>query len=62
MNKVEAQQANTIHAIWDMLIMKHSVESVLDTYNIRIADLELAAVKIKEKCDDYRAGAESQSA
>lgn len=62
MNKVEAQQANTIHAIWDMLIMKHSVESILDTYHIGVADLEMVAVRIREKCDDYRAGAESQSA
>ena len=54
MTKIEAQQANAIHAIWDMLIMKHSVASVLDTYQLHLTDLEMVAVKIKEKCNEYR--------
>ena len=55
MNKSEAREANTIHAIWDIIVMHHSVESVLDTYEIAVSDIENVYYRLKEKCDEYRA-------
>ena len=55
MNKSEAREANTIHAIWDAIVMKHSIKSVLDTYGLAVSDIENVCYKLKEKCDEYRA-------
>ena len=55
MNKSEAREANTVHAIWDIIVMKHSVKSVLDTYEISVSDIENIYYRLKEKCDEYRA-------
>lgn len=55
MTKEEAREANTLHAIWDIIVMHHSVKSALDTYHLDLGDLELVYMKIKEKCDEYRA-------
>lgn len=54
MNKAESREANTIHAIWDIIVMKHSVESALDTYNLAVADIENVCYKLKEKCNETR--------
>lgn len=54
MNKVESREANTIHAIWDIIVMKHSLESALDTYNLTVADIENVCYKLKEKCNETR--------
>ena len=56
MNKSEAREANTIHAIWDIIVMKHSVKSALDTYEIAVSDIENVYYRLKEKCDEYRIG------
>lgn len=56
MNKSEAREANTVHAIWDIIVMKHSVKSVLDTYEITVSDIENVYYRLKEKCDEYRTG------
>ena len=56
MNKSEAREANTCHAIWDIIVMKHSVESVLDTYEITVSDIENVYYRLKEKCDEYWLG------
>ena len=58
MNKSEAREANTLHAIWDIIVMKHSVKSVLDTYEIAVVDIENVYYRLKEKCDEYRTGRE----
>ena len=55
MNKSEAREANTCHAIWDIIVMKHSVKSALDTYEIAVSDIENVYYRLKEKCDEYRA-------
>ena len=55
MNKAEAREANTIHAIWDIIVMHHSIESALDTYEIEVSDIENIYYRLKEKCDEYRA-------
>ena len=55
MNKSEAREANTIHAIWDIIVMKHSVKSVLETYEIAASDIENIYYQLKEKCNEYRA-------
>ena len=56
MNKSEAREANTCHAIWDIIVMKHSVKSALDTYEITVSDIENVYFRLKEKCDEYRLG------
>lgn len=55
MNKAEAREANTLHAIWDIIVMKHSVKSVLETYDIAVSDIENIYYRLKEKCNEYRA-------
>ena len=55
MNKSEAREANTIHAIWDIIVMHHSVEGALDTYELSVSDIENVYYRLKEKCDEYRA-------
>ena len=55
MNKAEAREANTCHAIWDIIVMHHSIESTLDTYEIEVSDIENVYYRLKEKCDEYRA-------
>lgn len=54
MTKEEARQANTLHAIWDILIMKHSINSALDDWSLNVADIENVRFKLKEKLDDYQ--------
>jgi len=55
MNKSEAREANTVHAIWDIIVMKHSVEGALNTYELSVVDIENVYYRLKEKCDEYRA-------
>lgn len=54
MNKVEAREANTLHAIWDIIVMHYSVESAVDTYDISIADIENVCYKLREKCNEAK--------
>lgn len=52
MNKIEAQQANAVHAIWDVIVMHHSIESAADTYGVSVSALHdvarIVMVKVKE--------------
>lgn len=54
MNKAEVREANTLHAIWDIIVMHHSIESAMRTYEITVSDIELIIAKLKEKCNEHR--------
>lgn len=54
MNSYEKSTANACHAIWDIIVMKYSLESTIDTYNISANHLEQVAKKILEKVDEYK--------
>ena len=47
MNKSEAREANTLHAIWDIIVMHHSIESAKRTYEITVSDIELIIAKLR---------------
>lgn len=51
----EAKQAKALHAMWDMVVMHHSLESVLDTYHIRVVDLMQVTNQVEKKCNEHRA-------
>ena len=53
MNKIEAQQANAIHAIWDVIVMHHSVESAADTYGVSVSALSDVARSVLMKVREY---------
>ncbi len=50
----ETRQAKVLHALWDMIIMHHSVESVLDTYHIRLIDIAMVISEVERKCNEYK--------
>ena len=53
MNKIEAQQANAVHAIWDVIVMHHSVESAADTYGVSVSALSDVARNVLMKVREY---------
>ena len=53
MNKIEAQQANAVHAIWDVIVMHHSVESAADTYGVSVSALSDVARSVLMKVREY---------
>ena len=53
MNKIEAQQANAVHAIWDVIVMHHSVESAADTYGVSVSALSDVARSVLIKVREY---------
>lgn len=52
MTNYEAQQANAVHAIWDVIVMHHSIESAADTHGVSVSALRdvarIVMVKVKE--------------
>lgn len=53
MTNYEANMANAIHAIWDILVMHHSVESAADDYKIPITSISAAAREVIAKVKEY---------
>lgn len=53
MNKIEAQQANAVHAIWDVIVMHHSIESAADTYGVSVSALSDVARQVLFKVKEY---------
>ena len=53
MNKVEAQQANAVHAIWDVVVMHHSIESAADTHGVSVSALSDVARQVLMKVREY---------
>lgn len=53
MNKIEAQQANAVHAIWDVIVMHHSIESAADTHGVSISALSDVARQVLMKVKEY---------
>lgn len=53
MTNYEANMANAIHAIWDILVMHHSVESAADDYKIPITSISAAAREVIVKVKEY---------
>ena len=53
MTNYEANMANAIHAMWDILIMHHSVESAADDYKIPITSISAAAREVIAKVKEY---------
>ena len=53
MTNLEAQKANAIHAIWDILIMHHSVESAADAHNVPVIALSDVAREVLAKVKEY---------
>lgn len=49
----EANMANAIHAMWDILVMHHSVESAADDYKIPITSISAAAREVIAKVKEY---------
>ncbi len=52
MTDFEAKQANAVHAIWDVIVMHHSIESAANTHEVPVSALHDVArtviVKVKE--------------
>ncbi len=53
MNKVEAQQANAVHAIWDVVVMHHSIDSAADTHGVSVSALSDVARQVLMKVREY---------
>ena len=53
MNKVEAQQANAVHAIWDVVVMHHSIESAANTHEVPVSALHDVARTVVAKVKEY---------
>ena len=53
MTNYEANMANAIHAMWDILVMHHSVESAADDYKIPIMSISAAAREVIAKVKEY---------
>lgn len=53
MTNYEANMANAIHAMWDILVMHHSVESAADDYKIPITSISAAAREVIVKVKEY---------
>ena len=53
MTNYEANMANAVHAIWDILVMHHSVESAADDYKIPITLISAAAREVIAKVKEY---------
>lgn len=53
MNKIEAQQANAVHAIWDVIVMHHSIESAADTHGVSVPALSDVARQVLFKVKEY---------
>ena len=53
MNKIEAQQANAVHAIWDVIVMHHSIESAADTHGVSVSALSDVARQVLFKVKEY---------
>lgn len=53
MNKIEAQQANAVHAIWDVIVMHHSIESAADTHGVSVSALSDVARSVLMKVREY---------
>lgn len=53
MNKIEAQQANAIHAIWDVVVMNHSIESAANTHEVPVSALHDVARTVMAKVKEY---------
>ena len=53
MTNYEANMANAIHAMWDILVMHHSVESAADDYKIPITSISVAAREVIAKVKEY---------
>lgn len=53
MTSLEAQKANALHAIWDILIMHHSVESAADAHDVPLIALTGVAREVLAKVKEY---------
>ena len=53
MNKIEAQQANAVHAIWDVVVMHHSIDSAADTHGVSVSALSDVARQVLMKVREY---------
>ena len=53
MTDFEAKQANAIHAIWDVIVMHHSIESAADTHGVSVSALSDVARSVLMKVREY---------
>ena len=53
MTDFEAQQANAVHAIWDVVVMHHSIESAADTHGVSVSALSDVARQVLMKVREY---------
>lgn len=53
MTDFEAKQANAIHAIWDVIVMHHSIESAADTHGVSVSALSDVARNVLMKVREY---------
>ena len=53
MTNFEAQQANAVHAIWDVVVMRHSIESAADTHGVSVSALSDVARQVLMKVKEY---------
>lgn len=53
MTDFEAKQANAIHAIWDIIVMHHSIESAASTHEVPVAALHDVARTVMVKVKEY---------
>ena len=53
MTDFEAKQANAVHAIWDVIIMHHSIESAADTHGVSVSALSDVARSVLIKVREY---------
>lgn len=53
MTDFEVQQANAIHAIWDVIVMHHSIESAADTHGVSVSALSDVARNVLMKVREY---------
>lgn len=53
MTDFEAKQANAIHAIWDVIVMHHSIESAANTHEVPVYALHDVARTVMAKVKEY---------
>lgn len=53
MTDFEAKQANAVHAIWDVIVMHHSIESAADTHGVSVSALSDVARNVLMRVREY---------
>ena len=53
MTNYEANMANAVHAIWDVVVMHHSIESAANAHEVPISALSDVARNVLMKVREY---------